>query len=153
MVKETQPEWRSIPYGKPLNNNFFYILDEQLQNVPMGEAGDLYIGGAGVARGYANDSEKTNAAFIPDPFNTDLGGRMYRTGDTGRMMPDFNMEFLGRKEVISRLKKLMASGLKLGEIESVLNKSELVKSAVVVAKKAPDGNKRLNRLCSAERKI
>jgi len=140
IVKDTKPGWRSIPYGKPLSNNFFYILDEQLQTVPMGETGDLYIGGVSVARGYANDPEKTNAAFIPDPFNTDLGGRMYRTGDTGRMMPDFNMEFLGRKD--SQV-KINGFRVELGEIENVLNKSELVKSAVVIAKKAPDGNKRL----------
>ncbi|GAA4089441.1 amino acid adenylation domain-containing protein [Mucilaginibacter panaciglaebae] len=140
IVDHVKPEWRSIPYGRPIYNNFFYILDEQLQPVPVGEAGDLYIGGVGVARGYANDAEKTNAAFMPDPFNTELGGMMYRTGDTGRMMPDFNMEFLGRKD--SQV-KINGFRVELGEIESVLNKSELVRSCVVLAKKGPDGNKRL----------
>lgn len=140
IVDHVQPEWRSIPYGKPIDNNFFYILDEQLQPAPMGETGDLYIGGVGVARGYANDAEKTNAAFMPDPFNSELGGRMYRTGDTGRMLPDFNMEFLGRKD--SQV-KINGFRVELGEIESVLNKSELVRSCVVLAKKGPDGNKRL----------
>ncbi|GAB3906923.1 non-ribosomal peptide synthetase [Mucilaginibacter boryungensis] len=140
IVEQVYPEWRSIPYGKPIYNNFFYILDEQLKPVPTGEPGDLYIGGVGVARGYANDAEKTNAAFIPDPFNSQLGGMMYRTGDTGRMMPDFNMEFLGRKD--SQV-KINGFRVELGEIESVLNKSELVRSCVVLAKKGPDGNKRL----------
>jgi len=140
IVDNVQPEWRSIPYGRPIYNNFFYILDEQLQPLPVGQSGDLYIGGVGVARGYANDAEKTNAAFIPDPFNTQLGGMMYRTGDTGRMMPDFNMEFLGRKD--SQV-KINGFRVELGEIESVLNKSELVRSCVVLAKKGPDGNKRL----------
>jgi amino acid adenylation domain-containing protein len=140
IVDHVLPEWRSIPYGKPIYNNFFYILDEQLQPLPVGETGDLYIGGIGVARGYANDAEKTNAAFIPDPFNTQLGGMMYRTGDTGRMMPDFNMEFLGRKD---NQVKINGFRVELGEIESVLNKSGLVRSGVVLAKKGPDGNKRL----------
>ena len=140
IVDDVLPEWRSIPYGKPIYNNFFYILDEQLQPLPVGETGDLYIGGVGVARGYANDAEKTNAAFIPDPFNTQLGGMMYRTGDTGRMMPDFNMEFLGRKD---NQVKINGFRVELGEIESVLNKSGLVRSGVVLAKKGPDGNKRL----------
>lgn len=140
IVKETQSNWRSIPYGKPINNNFFYILDEQMQPAQIGQSGDLYIGGVGVARGYANDIEKTNAAFIADPFNTELGGVMYRTGDTGRMMPDLNMEFLGRKD--SQV-KINGFRVELGEIESILNKSDLVRSAVVLAPKAPDGNKRL----------
>ncbi len=140
IVDEVNPQWRSIPYGRPLYNNFFYILDDKLQPVPMGEPGDLYIGGVGVARGYANDAEKTNAAFMPDPFNKDLGGMMYRTGDTGRMMPDFNMEFLGRKDTQV---KINGFRVELGEIESVLNKTAFVKSCVVLAKSGPDGNKRL----------
>jgi amino acid adenylation domain-containing protein len=140
LVNEVGPGWRSIPYGKPLNNNFFYILDEDLQPVPNGEIGDLYIGGVGVARGYANEPEKTAASFIPDPFNPLIGGVMYRTGDTGRMMPDFNMEFLGRKD---NQVKINGFRVELGEIESVLNKSEWVQSAVVLAKKGPDSSKRL----------
>jgi len=140
LVNEVQPEWRSIPYGKPLNNNFFYILDEQLHPVPHGEIGDLYIGGVGVARGYANEPEKTAASFLPDPFNPLIGGMMYRTGDTGRMMPDFNMEFLGRKD---NQVKINGFRVELGEIESVLNKCDQVQTAVMLAKKGPDGNKRL----------
>jgi non-ribosomal peptide synthetase component F len=98
IVDQVDSRWKSIPYGRPIDNNFFYILNENLKPVPNGEVGDLYIGGVGVARGYANDPEKTATAFITDPFNKDVGGRMYRTGDLGRMMPNHNMEFLGRKD-------------------------------------------------------
>ncbi|MGN6395818.1 MAG: non-ribosomal peptide synthetase [Mucilaginibacter sp.] len=140
VVEQIKPEWKSIPYGRPINNNFFYILDDHLMPVPMGETGHLYIGGVGVARGYANDPEKTKASFVPDPFNKDSGGMMYRTGDLGRMMPDYNMEFLGRKD---NQVKINGFRVELGEIESVLNSCEAVYNAVVLAKEGSDGSKRL----------
>lgn len=140
IVEQTKKDWKSIPYGRPINNNFFYILDEQLMPVPIGETGDLYIGGVGVARGYANDPEKTKASFLPDPFNDTAGGMMYRTGDLGRMMPDYNMEFLGRKD---NQVKINGFRVELGEIESVLNSYEAVHNAVVLAKEGTDGSKRL----------
>lgn len=140
VVEQTKPEWKSIPYGRPINNNFFYILDDQLMPVPMGETGHLYIGGVGVARGYANDPQKTKASFVPDPFNRHAGGMMYRTGDLGRMMPDYNMEFLGRKD---NQVKINGFRVELGEIESVLNSCEAVYNAVVLAKEGGDGSKRL----------
>lgn len=139
-VDQTSKDWKSIPYGKPITNNFFYILDEQLRPVPIGEMGDLYIGGVGVARGYANDPEKTRNSFIPDPFNSELGGMMYRTGDLGRMMPDLNMEFLGRKD---NQVKIQGFRIELGEIESVLNSCDLVTNSVVLAKDDSDGKKML----------
>jgi amino acid adenylation domain-containing protein len=139
-VEQTYKEWKSIPYGKPITNNFFYILDEQLHPVPIGVMGDLYIGGVGVARGYANDPEKTRNSFIPDPFNSSFGGVMYRTGDLGRMMPDLNMEFMGRKD---NQVKIQGFRVELGEIESVLNSCGLVTSAVVLAKDGADGKKML----------
>lgn len=140
IVEQTDKNWKSIPYGRPINNNFFYILDDQLKPVPTGETGDLYIGGVGVARGYANDPEKTSASFMADPFNQTAGGMMYRTGDLGRMMPDYNMEFLGRKD---NQVKINGFRVELGEIESVLNSYEAIFNAVVVAKEGTDGNKRL----------
>lgn len=140
IVEQTKNDWKSIPYGRPINNNFFYIIDDQLMPVPMGETGNLYIGGVGVARGYANDPEKTNASFVPDPFNNTAGGMMYRTGDLGRMMPDYNMEFLGRKD---NQVKINGFRVELGEIESVLNSFEAVSNAVVLAKEGAAGNKRL----------
>ncbi|MCO5948031.1 non-ribosomal peptide synthetase [Mucilaginibacter flavidus] len=140
IVEQTKKDWKSIPYGRPINNNFFYILDDNLSPVQMGETGDLYIGGAGVACGYANDPEKTDASFMPDPFNDTAGGMMYRTGDLGRMMPDYNMEFLGRKD---NQVKINGFRVELGEIESVLNSCEAVYNAIVLANEGTDGNKRL----------
>ena len=140
IVEQTKSDWKSIPYGRPINNNFFYILNDQLMPVPVGETGDLYIGGVGVARGYANDPEKTTASFMPDPFSGTAGAMMYRTGDLGRMLPDYNMEFLGRKD---NQVKINGFRVELGEIESVLNSCEAVYNAVVLAKEGTDGSKRL----------
>ena len=139
-VKKVMPTWTSIPYGKPIANNFFYVLNEQLKPVPIGIAGELFIGGVGVARGYANDQDKTKYAFITDPFNKKAGGRMYRTGDLGRLMPDGNLEFLGRKD--SQI-KIRGYRVELGEIENVLNKSSLINQAVVIARSDKEGNKTL----------
>ena len=140
IVEQTLASWNSIPYGRPITNNFFYILNEHLQPVPMGTVGELYIGGVGVARGYAGDAEKTNFSFIPDPFHNTAGGMMYRTGDLGRMMPDHHMEFIGRKD---NQVKINGFRVELGEIESALNSSELILNAVVLAKNDKDGHKRL----------
>ena len=137
-IDRVEPGWPSIPYGKPIANNFFYVLNEQLQQVPVGSAGELFIGGVGVARGYANDDEKTAYSFIPDPFNKHAGGIMYRTGDLGRLRPDGNMEFLGRKDTQV---KIRGYRVELGEIESVLNQSGLVNQTIVVARENGDGNK------------
>ncbi len=138
-IEYVDPQWKSIPYGKPIDNNLFYILNDKLAPVPAGEQGELYIGGVGVAAGYANDKEKTDAAFIKDPFNDACGGRMYKTGDLGRMMPDGNMEFLGRKD---QQVKIRGFRVELGEIESVVRQYKFVDQAVVIARKI-DG---LNRL-------
>jgi amino acid adenylation domain-containing protein len=139
-VKEVDGKWSSIPYGRPMNNNFFYILNEQLQLAPIGVPGELYIGGVGVARGYANDKEKTGYAFVKDPFNDQAGGRMYRTGDLGRMLPNLNMEFIGRKD---DQVKIRGYRIELGEIESVLRQCDLVSQAVVLAKADKEKKKRL----------
>lgn len=139
-VKTVQKSWNSIPYGKPISNNFFYVLNEQLQPVPAGVPGELFIGGTGVARGYANDREKTDYSFIDDPFNDTAGGRMYRTGDLGRMLPDGNLEFLGRKDTQV---KIRGYRVELGEIESVLNQCFMVNQAVVIARPDKEGNKLL----------
>ncbi|NRF40207.1 amino acid adenylation domain-containing protein [Pedobacter foliorum] len=140
IVEKIQPEWNSIPYGRPIINNFFYILDDQLKAVPQGVTGELFIGGVGVARGYANDSEKTKSSFLPDPFNTSCGGKMYRTGDLGRMLPDMNMEFLGRKD---NQVKIRGFRVELGEIEHVLHHFEPLENAVVLAKDNKDSEKEL----------
>lgn len=138
-INDIDPTWKSIPYGKPIDNNFFYILDENLDPVPDGTQGELYIGGVGVAAGYSNDSEKTNASFIKDPFNVDCGAVMYKTGDLGRMMLDGNIEFLGRKD---QQVKIRGFRVELGEIESVIRKYEFVDQTIILAKDI-DGVKRL----------
>jgi len=138
-IEKVNPSWKSIPYGKPIANNFFYILDSNLAPVPFGEQGELFIGGVGVARAYANDPVKTSYSFMPDPFNPDCGGQMYRTGDIGRMMPDGNMEFLGRKD---QQVKIRGFRVELGEIESVAREYKFVDQAIVLAKDL-NGLKRL----------
>jgi len=139
-VEKVESNWASIPYGRPMNNNFFYILNNKLLPVPIGVAGELYIGGVGVARGYANDKEKTDYSFVSDPFHEQAGGRMYRTGDLGRMLPGLNMEFIGRRD---DQVKIRGYRIELGEIESVLRQSESISQAVVLAKADKDGKKRL----------
>lgn len=130
----------SVPYGRPIDNNFFYILDEHLNPVPQGVVGELFIGGAGVAQGYANDEAKTTASFVPDPFNNKLGGRMYRTGDLGRMMEDWNMEFMGRKD---HQVKIRGFRVELGEIKNVLLQHEDIKETVIIAETDEASNKYL----------
>ncbi|KFF82686.1 amino acid adenylation domain-containing protein, partial [Pseudomonas syringae] len=84
--------------GKPVGNTQFYLLDEQQQPVPLGVAGEIYIGGAGVARGYLNRDDLTAERFLKDPFSQNPAARMYRTGDLGRYLPDGNIEYLGRND-------------------------------------------------------
>ncbi|MDH6431509.1 amino acid adenylation domain-containing protein, partial [Paenibacillus sp. PastH-4] len=134
-IQEVTPDQTSIPYGKPLGNNTFYILDEERHPVPYGVAGELYIGGVGVARGYLNDPAKTSTSFMANPFVPQ--GRMYRTGDMGRMLPDGNMEFLGRRD---HQVKIRGFRVEPGEIESQLLKHEAVREAVVIVREdAADG--------------
>lgn len=146
-VGKVHSSWSSIPYGKPIRNNTFYILNNHLQPVPKGVAGELYIGGVGVARGYANDAEKTAAAFKPDPFNDRLGGMMYKTGDLGRMMPGGNMEFLGRKD---NQVKIRGFRVELGEIESVLQQHDAIKGAIVHVHKDANNLNQLSAYLLAE---
>ncbi|NLU91870.1 non-ribosomal peptide synthetase [Chitinophaga sp. Ak27] len=140
VVEEVPPHWKSIPYGRPITNNFFYILNEQLQPVPNGITGELYIGGVGVARGYAGEPEKTAAAFLADPFHPNTGGRMYRTGDLGRMLPDMNMEFIGRKDTQVKIRGFRVEP---GEIEHVLYQQGQLESVVVLARGEEKNKKEL----------
>ena len=139
-IAETDKSWTSIPYGRPIQNNFFYILNENLQPVPRGTIGELYIGGVGVAKGYAGDIEKTKNAFVSDPFHKIHGGMMYKTGDLGRMLQDMNMEFIGRKD---DQVKIRGFRVELGEIESVLRHLDDVEDAIVVARANEGGDKKL----------
>lgn len=141
-VSTVEASWSSIPYGKPIDNNTFYILDDHMRPVPKGVTGELYIGGVGVATGYANDADKTAASFVPDPFTPGLGGMMYKTGDLGRMLSDGNMEFLGRKDFQVKIRGFR---VELGEIESILQRLEQVREAVVDVRK---DSHNLNQLCA-----
>ncbi|MEM7187349.1 MAG: amino acid adenylation domain-containing protein, partial [Bacteroidota bacterium] len=141
-IQKVGAHWSSIPYGVPIRNNFFYVLDDQLCPVPTGTVGELFIGGIGVARGYDNDLKKTKAAFMPDPFNKEMGGRMYKTGDLGRWMRNGNMEFIGRKD---NQVKIRGFRVELGEIESTLTKHETIKEAIVSAVQNSKGQ---NQLCA-----
>ncbi|WP_338803023.1 non-ribosomal peptide synthase/polyketide synthase [Xenorhabdus griffiniae] len=130
----------NIPIGKPSANTQIYILDAQGQPVPLGVAGEIYIGGAGVSRGYLNQPERTAERFIPDPFSTAPNARLYKTGDLGRWLPDGNIEYLGRNDFQVKIRGFR---IELGEIENRLVDCEGVQEAVVIAREEENGDKRL----------
>ncbi len=125
-IDEVLPQWTSIPYGKPLANQQFYVLNRQLDYCPLEVPGELYIGGRGVANGYLNDPGKTSDSFIHHP---ELG-YIYRTGDYGVLHRDGWMEFLGRKD---QQVKVGGYRIELGEVEAQLQRCEGVRHAVVLA--------------------
>jgi natural product biosynthesis luciferase-like monooxygenase protein len=121
----------SIPIGRPIANTQIYILDQQLHPVPVGVAGELFIGGAGVVRGYLNRPELTQERFIRDPFSSEPGARLYRTGDLARYLPDGNIEFLGR---VDYQVKIRGYRIELGEIETALEQHHSIQKAIVSAR-------------------
>jgi amino acid adenylation domain-containing protein len=126
--------------GRPISNTRVYILNSQLQPVPIGVPGDLYIGGAGLARGYLKRPEFTAQVFVPDPFSAEGGTRLYKTGDLARYLEDGNIEFLGR---VDNQVKLRGFRIELGEIEEVIKKDPRVSEAIVVAREDEPGDRRL----------
>ena len=125
-IETVESAWLSIPYGKPLANQTMHVLDAELNPRPIGVAGDLYIGGIGLAQGYWKDTQTTQHSFIQHPHS---GERLYRTGDLGRYLLDGNIEFLGREDAQI---KLQGYRVELGEIETVLQQHAAVTHAVVI---------------------
>jgi natural product biosynthesis luciferase-like monooxygenase protein/FkbM family methyltransferase len=128
---------QTMPVGKPLANQRVYVLDTHLRPAPLGAAGELYIGGDGVARGYWQQPHLTADRFVPDPWNTHAGARMYRTGDVVHYLENGNLEFLGRAD---EQVKLRGHRIELGEIETVLRQHAAVREAVVAIKELTPGD-------------
>ena len=120
----------TIPIGHPITNTQIYILNLDMQPVPIGVPGELHIGGDGLARGYLNRPELTAERFVANPFSSEPGARLYRTGDLARYLPDGNIEFLGR---IDNQVKIRGYRIELGEIECVLSQHPAVRVVLVVA--------------------
>jgi amino acid adenylation domain-containing protein len=130
----------SVPIGFPISNTQVYILDTELEPVPVGVVGELYTGGAGLAIGYLNDAALTAERFVPNPFSNVSGTRLYRTGDYARFKADGSIEFIGR---IDHQVKLRGHRIELTEIESALKQHAAVRDAVVVMRRSGHGNKHL----------
>ncbi|HEY0601977.1 MAG TPA: condensation domain-containing protein, partial [Herpetosiphonaceae bacterium] len=146
---ETLPEdTTTVPIGRPIANTTLYVLDAQMQPVPIGAPGELYIGGDGLARGYFRRPSLTAEKFVPNPFSgenslepgTQPGARLYRTGDLVRALPDGTIVFLGR---IDQQIKLRGFRVEIGEIEAVLSQHPAVRQALVLLREDLPGDRRL----------
>jgi pristinamycin I synthase-3/4 len=138
-VGEVDPRWSSIPYGRPIANARYHVLDVAFAPCPVGVPGDLYIGGDCLCAGYRRP-ELTAEAFLPDPVSGAPGARLYRTGDRARYGADGNLEFLGR---LDQQVKVRGYRIELGEIEVALARHPGVREAVVLAREDEPGDRRL----------
>ncbi|MDF5719764.1 MAG: amino acid adenylation domain-containing protein [Rhizonema sp. PD37] len=134
------PEMLNLPIGRPVSNTQLYVLDRQLQPVPIGVTGELYVGGVGVGRGYVNNPQQTQQVFLPDPFAQKPGCRLYKTGDLARYLSNGEIEYIGR---IDHQVKVRGFRIELGEIEALLSKHPAVQEVIVLAREDQPGDKRL----------
>ena len=136
------PESCSVnpPIGKEINNFTLYVLDPELNPVPIGIPGELYISGLGLARGYHNQPSLTASKFIPNPFTNIPGERMYKSGDLVKLLPSGDIDFIGR---IDNQVKLRGFRIELGEIESVISSHPKIKNAIVMLREDSPGIKQL----------
>ncbi|MEW6734729.1 MAG: amino acid adenylation domain-containing protein, partial [Acidobacteriota bacterium] len=139
-VAECNQGIEKLTIGRPIANTQVYILDRNLQPVPIGVAGELYISGVGLARGYLNHAELTAERFIPNPFSNKIGERLYKSGDLARYLADAHIEFLGR---IDDQIKLRGFRIELGEIEAVLLQHPNIRENIVLMKESANGDKQL----------
>ncbi len=133
------------PIGRAVSRTQAYVLDRSAEPLPYGFPGELYLGGAGVARGYVNHPDLTAERFIPDPFSGEPGSRLYRTGDRASLQPDGNIQFLGRMD--SQI-KLHGYRIELQEIESTLTRHPQVTEAAVVIQRSSGGESQLAAFCT-----
>jgi amino acid adenylation domain-containing protein len=139
-ICQQESDQHIVPIGRPIANTQIYLLDSELQPVPVGTPGELYISGIGLGRGYLHDPEQTAENFIPNPFNDAPGSRLYKTGDLARYFPDGNIEFIGR---IDHQVKIRGVRVELGEIEAALAQHPAVRDTVVVAQEDSRSEMRL----------
>ena len=140
MVRADEHFVGSVPIGRPIINTQLYILDRQWQPVPVGVAGELVIGGAGVVRGYLKRPALTAERFIPDPFSETLGARLYKTGDLARYLPDGTIQFLGR---VDHQVNIRGYRVELGEVEATLSEHPAIEEVVALALPDRSGSSRL----------
>jgi amino acid adenylation domain-containing protein len=137
-IRDVDPAWVSIPYGRPIRDARYYVLDEGLAPCAVGIAGDLYIGGGCLASAYLGEPALTAEKFIPDPFQAAPGGRLYRTGDRARLWGDGNIEFLGR---VDHQVKIRGFRIELAEVESALAQHPAVREVVALAREERPGER------------
>ncbi len=139
-IRNLAPDAVSVPIGRPISNTQVYLLDEERRWVPPGEAGEVYIGGDGLARGYWNRAELTAGSFVDSPFDAEPEARLYRTGDLARLDPEGNLEFLGRRD---QQIKVQGFRVELSEIETALQRHPAVSANVVEPRMTASGALRL----------